>query len=303
MKKIVVLLSVILSMILCLSSASGDVKIGVLAKRGAAKCMQKWGDTGAYLSEQLGEKVVIVPLKFVAIEPALQAKKIDFLLANSAFYVEMQEKHKIEAVATLINSRKGQALQEFGGVVLVKADSPIKTVADIKGKKFMCVKYSSFGGGHMAWRLLKDNGIDPKTDCTEFLQGGKHDNVVLAVKNGAVDAGTVRTDTLERMQDEKKISITDFRIINKVDNEKFPFVCSTRLYPEWPMAACATTDPAIAKKVGEALMSLKQDAKAAQTAKVVGWSTPADYQPVKDCLVAISCGVFADGVIVASDVK
>jgi len=302
MKKNVVLSSLVLSMVLGLASASADIKIGVLAKRGAATCMQKWGATGNYLSEQLGEKVEIIPLKFVAIEPALKAKQIDFLLANSAFYVEMKEKHGINAVATLINSRKGQALKEFGGVVLVKADSPIQTLADIKGKKFMCVKYSSFGGGHMAWRLLKDNGIDPKKDCAEFLEGGKHDNVVLAVKNGVVDAGTVRTDTLERMQDEKKISMSDFRIIHPAENEKFPFVCSTRLYPEWPMAACATTDAAVAEKIGKALMALKQDAPAAQAAKVIGWAEPSDYQPVKDCLVAIGYGVFAD-VAVAAQTK
>ncbi len=283
----------IISIILMATFAYGDVKVGVLAKRGAVKCMKKWGATGAYLSEQLGEKVQVVPLKFVAIEPALKEKKIDFLLANSAFYVEMAEKYKIKAIATMVNSKKGQGLNLFGGVVLVKKDSPIKELADIKGKKFMCVKYSSFGGGHMAWRLLKENGVDPKKDCASFLQGNKHDNVVLAVKNGVVDAGTVRTDTLERMQEEKKIDMSEIRIIHQVKDDKFPFVRSTRLYPEWPMATCAGTTPALAKKVSAALIALKKDHKAAQVSKVVGWSKPVDYAPVKDCLVAIEYGVFA----------
>ena len=33
-----------------------DYKIGVLTKRGAPTCMKKWGATGAYLSEKIGEK-------------------------------------------------------------------------------------------------------------------------------------------------------------------------------------------------------------------------------------------------------
>ena len=50
---------VCLAMVFCVSfslNAMADIKIGVLAKRGAPKCMKKWGATGAYLTEKLGEK-------------------------------------------------------------------------------------------------------------------------------------------------------------------------------------------------------------------------------------------------------
>jgi acyl-CoA synthetase (AMP-forming)/AMP-acid ligase II len=50
------------------------------------------------------------------------------------------------------------------------------------------------------------------------------------------------------MQEEEKIDMNDFRIINKLENKKFPFVHSTQLYPEWPVAACADTDKEIAKE-------------------------------------------------------
>ena len=100
-----------------------------------------------------------------------------------------------------------------------------------------------------------ENGINPKTDCTSFLEGKKHDNVVLAVKNGTVDVGTVRSDTLERMQEEGKIKIGEFRIIHQI-NDDFPFVHSTRLYPEWPMAALKNTSAALGKKVVNALKEM-----------------------------------------------
>jgi two-component system sensor histidine kinase TtrS len=272
--------------------AEDAIHVGVLAKRGAKKCLAKWGPTGEYLSEKLGRKVVILPLKFTQIEPAVKEKRVDFVLANSAFFVELRKKHGVEAVASLVNSRQGKALRQFGGVVLVKKDSPIRKLADIRGKTFMCVKYSSFGGGHMAWRLLLDSGIDPKKDCARFLEGGKHDNVVLAVRAGAVDAGTVRSDTLERMAAEGKIKLDEFRILHRVEDD-FPFVHSTRLYPEWPMASCAHTDKALAAKVAEALTALSKDAPAAKAAKCVGWCAPLDYGPVVECLEAIGYGAFA----------
>ncbi|MCB1183018.1 phosphate/phosphite/phosphonate ABC transporter substrate-binding protein [bacterium] len=272
--------------------ALADVNIGVLAKRGAPQCMQQWGATGQYLSEKLGTPVKIVPLKFEAIKPSVESGQVDFVLANSAFYVELEKEFGCRAVATLVNSRNGNALKEFGGVVFVKADSPITTLADIKGKKFMVVKKSSFGGAQMAWRLLKENGIDPETDCAEFLFGNKHDNVVLAVRNGACDAGSVRSDTLERMADEGKISMDEFRVINKVDDD-FPFVHSTRLYPEWPLAACKSADPAVVAQVVQALLALQPTDTAAQSAKIVGWTEPLDYGPVRECLTIIQYGTFA----------
>jgi two-component system sensor histidine kinase TtrS len=273
--------------------AHAGYKIGVLAKRGAPMCMKEWGATGAYLSEKLGEKFNIIPLKFTAIEPAVTSGKIDFLLANSAFYVTLEKKYGVHAIATMINSRGGKALQEFGGVLFVRKDSDIKELSQVKGRKFMCVTYSSFGGGQMVWRLLAENGINPKTDFAAFLEGQKHDNVVLAVQNGTVDVGTVRSDTLERMQEEGKIKMSDFRIIHQIKDD-FPFVHSTRLYPEWPMAANKNTPSGIVNKVAAALKNMPKDSSAAKTAKLVGWTQPLDYAPVAECLKKIKYGIFGE---------
>ncbi len=270
-------------------SAQAVIKIGVLAKRGVPRAMQKWGATAGYLSQKLGDRVIIIPLKFVAIDPMVKNGRIDFLLANSAFYVDMEKKYQIRAIATLINSRQGKALTSFGGVVFTTRDSPINSLNDIKGKKFMLVKYSSFGGGLMAWRLFLDNGINPRKDFASFIEGNKHDNVVLAVQRGIVDAGTVRTDTLERMTAEGKIKMADFKIIHQV-KDSFPFVHSTRLYPEWPMAALKATPKALADKMAAALKAITAASPAAKAAKIVGWTKAADYTPVRECIEAIERG-------------
>jgi two-component system, LuxR family, sensor histidine kinase TtrS len=178
-------------------------------------------------------------------------------------------------------------------VVFTKADSAIGSLSDVKGKKFMCVKKSSFGGYQMALRELRDTGINPETDCAKFIEGEKHDNVVLAVLNGVVEVGTVRTDTLERMQAEGTINISDFKIINKQSSD-FPFVYSTRLYPEWPVAKCKATSDALADEVSKALTAMASDSDAAKTAKCVGWSKPLDYSDVVACMKELKLGAFAD---------
>ncbi|MEW8013200.1 MAG: PhnD/SsuA/transferrin family substrate-binding protein, partial [Candidatus Thiodiazotropha endolucinida] len=61
--------------------------------------------------------------------------------------------------------------------------------------------------------------------------------VVRAVLDGRADAGTVRTDTLERMAETGLIELERIKLLNPMPVADFPYRLSTRLYPEWPMAA------------------------------------------------------------------
>ena len=265
------------------TTAQPVVCIGVLAKRGVQKTMEKWQETSIYLSKKLKKEFRIVPIGFDDVEPALQNKTIDFLLANSAFYARFEEKYHLKAIVTMINKKGINAMDKFGGVLFVRKDSKINELSDIRGKRFMCVEFSSFGGAQMAIRLLKEHDINPKRDCAAFTEGGTHDNVVMAVLNRKVDIGTVRSDTLERMAAEGKISLKDFKIINEI-KDGFPFRHSTRLYPEWPFAVCQTTDSRLARDVAKALILLKSTDEAMKTAKIYSWTYPADYSDVKACL-------------------
>jgi phosphate/phosphite/phosphonate ABC transporter binding protein len=267
--------------------AQPEIKIGVLAKRGAEKALEQWGPTAKAISEKISRPVTITPLKFIEIEPALANQQIHFLIANSGFYASMEKEYHLKALNTMVNRRQNVALEKFGGVIFTRQDRKINQLKDIRGKSFMCVKYSSFGGGQMAWRLLLENGINPKKDCARFIEGGTHDNVVMAVKQGKVDVGTVRSDTLERMQAEGKIQMSDFRVINKID-DSFAFVHSTELYPEWPFVACQPADRDMRRKVRKTLMLMKNDHEALRAAKVYKWTYPGDYTAVSDCLKVIA---------------
>lgn len=278
---------------LCTVAAqAADVKIGVLAKNGPAKALQKWAATGEYLSKKLGKSVEIVPLDFDKVNPAIEANDVDFFLINSSMFVTAKVKYGATAIATMINSRQGQSLDSFGGVIFTTAyNDSINSIADLKGKTFMAVKKSSFGGWQMAYKTLKDQGIDPFTDFAKIDFAGKHDNVVYAVQNEEAQAGTVRTDTLERMAASGAIAMEDFKIINK-QSSTFPFVYSTTLYPEWPLAKTAATSDALAQEVTAALKEIKKDDAAAVKAKIIGWVAPLDYNPVEELQKTLSIGAY-----------
>ena len=275
--------------------AQGPVKIGVLAKNGPAKAMGQWKATGDYLSASLpGVSFEIVPLDFKEVNPAVEKEQVAFFLVNSSMFVEAKVRYGAAAVATMINSRQGKPLKAFGGVVITTADNAdINDFKDLKGKTFMAVSKSSFGGWQMAYKEILDADVDPYSDFAKLEFGGKHENVVLAVLNGGVDAGTVRTDTLERMAADQTIFMDDFKVINAQSHPDFPFVCSTTLYPEWPLARVAGTDSDLANRVAEALMKIKPEDPAAQKAKVVGWTTALDYTPVEALQKKLKIGAYS----------
>ena len=275
--------------------AANTYKIGVLAKRGPVKALKMWKATGDYLTDKIaGKTFEIVPLDFDEVNPAIDTGKVDYFLVNSSMFVTAKVKYGASAVATMINSRQGQPLKSFGGVILTSVDNDdINSINDLKGRTFMAVKKSSFGGWQMAYKEILDAGVDPHQDFAKLDFGGKHDNVVLAVQNGAVEGGTVRTDTLERMAAEGMIDMDEFKIINKKSHNGFPFVASSALYPEWPLAKVQKTSDADAQEVLAALKQLKKTDTAAKNAKIVGWVDALDYSPVEELQKSLKVGAYA----------
>jgi two-component system sensor histidine kinase TtrS len=292
-KMIVVLFS---AFCFAITAQAGEVyKIGVLAKNGPAKALTQWKATGDYLTAKIpGKTFEIVPLGFDQVNPAIKGDEVNFFLVNSSMFVTAKVNYGAEAIATMINSRQGQPLNSFGGVIITTEDNAtINSLSDLKGKSFMAVEKSSFGGWQMAYKEMIDAGIDPYKDLSKLEFGGKHDNVVLAVQNGVIDAGTVRTDTLERMAAAGTIDLEEFKIVNQKKHEGFPFVCSTQLYPEWPLAKTAKTSDAVAQEVVTALKTLTKEDEAAKSAKVVGWNDALDYEPVNALQKTLNVGAYA----------
>jgi signal transduction histidine kinase/CheY-like chemotaxis protein len=273
-----------------------DVRIGVLSYRGDEQALRMWSETARYLTRHVpGYTFSVVPLDFQRIGPAVGRGDVDFVITNTSIYVELESLYGISRIATMKNKRNSHAYTEFGGVIFCRADrEDIRTLADIDGKVFMAVEETSLGGWRAAWREFRAAGIDPYRDFGLLMFGNTHDAVVYAVRDGLVDAGTVRTDTLERMQQDDLIRPGVFRILNQQHAETFPYALSTRLYPEWPIAKTRSTPQDLAQQVVIALFSIRPGDPAAEAARVAGWTIPLDYQPVHDLMKELRVGPYRD---------
>ena len=269
--------------------------IGVLARRGVDQARQSWSPTADYLNEHIpGARFDIVPLLFEEIVEAVEEKRVDFLVVNSSIYVELQAKHGVSRLITQKDTTKEHGTL-FGGVIFCRSErKDIQSLEDLKGKSFAAVDPESMGGWRAAWRELKAAGIDPERHFKALTFPGTHDAVVYAVRNGAVDAGTVATPILETMSEENKIDLWDFKILNQVVHPGFPYLHSTRLYPAWPLCKLDHTPESLAEKVTIALLGMPSDHPAAIASNCAGWTVPSDYASVDECLKELGVGPYAN---------
>jgi phosphonate transport system substrate-binding protein len=104
------------------------------------------------------------------------------------------------ADAELVSVRFGSAV--YNGQIIVRADSGIESIADLKGKTFCRPDALSTSGWIIPSIELKAAGVNPDTDLAQVVDAGSHDAVVAAVYNGECDAGSTYVDARTTIEEE-----------------------------------------------------------------------------------------------------
>jgi len=276
--------------------AKPSVRVGVLAYRGSEEVLTSWRATAAYLSREIPEySFLVVPLAFDEINEAVRKRAVDFVITNPTSYIELGISYGISRIATMERLHGGREYNMYGGVIFCRSDrSDIRVINDLKGKSFLAVHPSSFGGWLISERELQAHGINPSRHFSSLNFAGSQDEVVSAVRDRKVDAGTVRSGVLEWLAEEGKLDLGVIKIINPLAHEGFPFLHSSRLYPEWAFATLRDTSGALAKMVASALLRMPSSHPAATSARISGWTIPLDYQPVHDLMKELRLRPYED---------
>ncbi|SDJ02441.1 phosphate/phosphite/phosphonate ABC transporter substrate-binding protein [Paenibacillus naphthalenovorans] len=159
------------------------------------------------LEKLLGNKLNI-PVKISAstndhtVIEALSSRQADigFLPPNAYVLAHDQKKAAdvlLQAQRYGIEDATGAETNElvdvYKAMIIVKADSPIHALKDLKGKKIAWQDAASSAGYVWPANEMKKAGVDPKKDVTGIEVKG-HDKGVLAVLNGQVDAAAIYQD-------------------------------------------------------------------------------------------------------------
>jgi phosphonate transport system substrate-binding protein len=135
---------------------------------------------------------------FAAVREAMGAGKAHIGWLNTFNYVLAHEKYGVDAA--LVTVRFGETF--YTGEIIVRADSGITSLDDLKGKTFCWVDPNSTSGYIIPRIMLLANGINPDTDFAEQVEAGSHNNVVAAVYNGDCDAGACYSDARSSIAEE-----------------------------------------------------------------------------------------------------
>ncbi len=164
-------------------SAENPIQVSLVPSKDTLAILHDAEDFSKWMEKETGLKFKItIPSSYIAVVEGLGGKRVDLAYLNTTTYFMAQEKYGAEVRFIGINS-EGQS--KYKGQILVRADSPIKTLEDLQGKKIAYVDPTSASGYILAAALLKSKNIKPSQE----VFAGKHDSVVMMIYQKQVDAG------------------------------------------------------------------------------------------------------------------
>lgn len=259
-----------------------EVRLGIYAYRPAAVMQERYQPLADYLTGRIGIPVKLRVLDQEQMSDALASNQLDFFLTNpSQFLVIRSERSLTGVLATLVRRQGEAATASLGGVIFTTVErDDIASLVDIHGRAIASPGRHFLGGFQAQALELKQAGVDVFRDNRIKLVRS-NDRVIRSVLAGDAEVGFVRTGILEELAEDDHSLWDRVKILNRQNLTGFPYVVSTRLYPEWPVAALPHVNSDIVRRVASALFAIESDSRAALSAGIAGFAPPADYQSVE----------------------
>lgn len=258
------------------------VKIGYMLCNSEQETTQRFLPLTRYLSDKVGVDFVMVPVDTNDFDKRFKNGEFTFTHTNSILYIILREHHGVELVAS---EKRGKFGSRTAGSIIARKDSGITKLSDIKGKRMAFGPMLAPTGYLAEYDLMLAAGINPENDLGHYtIPSGsfKHEKLIYGVLYGQYDVAAAPVLDIETMTREGKISTDDIVILA----QSVPV-------PYCTFAVAKGTDPALVKKVKDALMSLKpsdtavvdgETLKVMKAAWIDGYEEllDSDYDPLRE---------------------
>lgn len=248
-------------------SAGETYKLSMLPRYSADEINKRISPLTEYLSQKIGTSVKpVIASNFSQYEKRLKNGEIQIAYENSYIYVRVSKIHEVLAMAI-----KGKGGDRFRGIIIVRKNSNIVSLEDLKGKKISIVGITS-AGGYLSQKLaLRQKGIDVEKDChiSEAVDN-KQENVILSVFLGEADAGFIRESALHMA--DKFVPPSKIKVINK-----------SAWLPNWALSVKRSIPAEKKKAIQRALVSLKKNHPVLKALKIDRFriATDREYDTVR----------------------
>ncbi len=265
----VVLCLVLSSLLLAVTAHAEEYMFGVHPFKKPTKLKTMFTPLVNYLSQELGAKVTF--RSFRNYDEAMEAfidGKVDFSYFGPSMYAILDEQYpgKIRVAAAIENNGK----PTFQGVIVAREDSPINSLADLKGKKFAFGDRESTLSCYMPAYMLMEAGV---CDSVDFKFIGSHTNVAKGVLNGTFDAGGLKPG-----------------VAKEYIGKGLKIIATSEPVYEHVIVIGPNVDQAVADKVQQALLNVKDPVVYTSIKdSLTGFALvkSSDYTNIKEVIVAV----------------
>jgi phosphonate transport system substrate-binding protein len=205
-----------------------------------------------YLSEATSLNIEPVVIStFDQYQQQILGGAVNIGFENPYIYVLTSREHDVIALA----EKKGSGAR-FRGVIITRADSPLQSMQDLRGKTVSIVGYTSAGGFLSQKLSLSEGGIDVVKSCRLIeAANNKQENVILSVYTGDVDAGFIRESALHRA--DGFVPATALKVLSE-----------TAWLPNWAVSVSKTMPSADREKITRAILALDPSSPVSLTLKI-----------------------------------
>lgn len=218
------------------------LRIALLPDENSSTIIQNAQPLKHYLEKALSRDVeLVVTTDYSSMIEAMRFGRIEVAYFGPLSYVLAKSKSDIEAFA--VGTSKGSPT--YTSVVIVQADSSIKSIADLKGKVVAYGDQASTSSHLVPRAMLQDAGLVADQDYkTVYL--GAHDAVARAVESGKVPAGALSKPIFDSLVK-----------TGKLDGAKLRVLAETKPIPNYPMAMQSKLAPQLKEQIRAAFLGIK----------------------------------------------
>ena len=191
---------------------SESLRVAVLPWQSSKGQQEKLQPLAKYLGTHLKHPVNFQITKNYAEAVDLIVKEeVDMAYLAALTYIKARERNpNIKPLVIPINRISGRPW--YTSVIIADTTKNIKTIEDLKGKRFAFVSPSSTSGFLIPMNGLQTAGIDPTRDFSKIRYSGSHDQATQDLVDGVVDAVTNDKASFLRSQKSGKLD-ANYKII------------------------------------------------------------------------------------------
>jgi phosphonate transport system substrate-binding protein len=186
---------IVLTFLLFLSvhpAQSGEpLKLCVHPYLSASELIKRYTPLAEYLGRQLGRPVTVeVGSSYEAHIHRIGNGIMDIAFMGPASYLKLTSQYGKRPLLAAFKTKEGKF---FHGHIMVRKDSPVASLARLKGKRFVFGDRASTMSHFVPRHMLLKAGIDVN-DFSQISYVANQDNIALGILAGTFDAGAVKEE-------------------------------------------------------------------------------------------------------------